>query len=389
MLSFQNTEIAFRHKSDSSLRKSHLLFSMMGIPFLVKKGPALVNFALKSGLPVQGLIRKTLFEQFCGGESINQTLKTSTQLKSFGVNTILDYSVEGEKNEKGFDACRDEIIKTLEHSKHHREVMFTACKVSGLGNIDLLTKIQAGETLSHQERDEERRVIRRMEAIALAALRNETPVFFDAEETWFQTWIDEQCEILMKRFNNEKAIVYTTLQLYRHDRLEYLHNLHAKGKVEGFIPAVKLVRGAYLEKENLRAQTLGYQTPMHANKGATDQDFNLALRFCLDHIDSIALCAGTHNEESCYLLTHLMKEKGIANDHPYIAFAQLYGMSDHISYNLGSEGYRVAKYLPYGPVKSVLPYLFRRAEENTSIKGQTGRELELIRKELKRRSGKV
>jgi proline dehydrogenase len=228
-----------------------------------------------------------------------------------------------------------------------------------------------------------------MEDIALAALRNDTPVFFDAEETWFQTWIDEQCEILMKRFNNEKAIVYTTLQLYRHDRLEYLHNLHAKGKVEGFIPAVKLVRGAYLEKENLRAQTLGYQTPMQANKGATDQDFNLALRFCLDHIDSIALCAGTHNEESCYLLTHLMKEKGIANDHPYIAFAQLYGMSDHISYNLGSEGYRVAKYLPYGPVKSVLPYLFRRAEENTSIKGQTGRELELIRKELKRRSGKV
>ena len=164
---------------------------------------------------------------------------------------------------------------------------------------------------------------------------------------------------------------------------------NAKGKVEGFIPAVKLVRGAYLEKENLRAQTLGYQTPMQANKGATDQDFNLALRFCLDHIDIIALCAGTHNEESCYLLTHLMKEKGIANDHPYIAFAQLYGMSDHISYNLGSEGYRVAKYLPYGPVKSVLPYLFRRAEENTSIKGQTGRELELIRKELKRRSGKV
>lgn len=386
MLSFQNTEIAFRHKSNAELRKSKIIFSIMSVPFLVKKGPGMVNFALKSGLPITSIIRNTLFTQFCGGESIQQTIKTSAKLKEFGVNTILDYSVEGEKNEAGFDACRDEIIRTLEHSNKHREVRFTACKVSGLGNIDLLEKIQSGSTLSFAEQDEERRIIRRMDDIALSAVRNQTPVFFDAEETWFQKWIDDRCELLMERHNQEKPWIYTTLQMYRHDRLAYLKDLHSQSKSKGYILAVKLVRGAYLEKENQRALEMGYTTPMQANKDATDKDFNAACAYCIENFESIALCAGTHNEQSCIYITQLMQEKGIPTDHSHICFAQLYGMSDHISYNLAASGYTSAKYLPYGPVKAVLPYLFRRAEENTSIKGQTGRELDLINQEYKRRS---
>jgi len=385
MLSFQNTENAFRHKSNAELRKSKWIFSLMSVPFLVKKGPGMVNFALKSGLPVTGIIRSTLFEQFCGGESIQQTIKSSKKLKEFGVNTILDYSVEGEKNETGFDLCRDEIIRTLEHSKAHREVTFTACKVSGLGNIELLTKIQSGVELSFQEQDEERRIIRRMEDIAHAAVRFQTPVFFDAEESWFQDWIDTRCENLMERHNQEKPLIYTTLQLYRHDRLTYLKELHKRSQSKGYIVAVKLVRGAYLEKENLRAETNGYTSPMQTNKESTDRDYDAACAYCLDNLTEIALCAGTHNENSCLLITQKMESLSIPPNHPHIVFAQLYGMSDHISYNLAASGYTTAKYLPYGPVKSVLPYLFRRAEENTSIKGQTGRELELILREGNRR----
>lgn len=388
MLSLQDTEIAFRHKTNADLRKSRFLFSLMGVPFLVRKGPGLVNFALRSGLPVTGLIRTTLFNQFCGGESIPQTIPVSEKLREFGVYTILDYSVEGEKNEAGFDACRDEIIRTLDHSSRHREVLFTACKVSGLGNTELLTKIQAGHTLSFAEKDEERRIIRRMDDIALAAVRNQTPVFFDAEESWFQDWIDQQVETLMERHNQEKPWVYTTLQLYRHDRLAYLKSLFEKGQEQGYIPAVKLVRGAYLEKENLRAAEQGYPTPMQPDKASTDRDYDAACAFCLEQINRIALCAGTHNETSCVRITEIMKAGNIPTDHPHICFAQLYGMSDHISYNLAHGGYRTAKYLPYGPVKAVLPYLFRRAEENTSIKGQTGRELELIRKEISRRASR-
>jgi proline dehydrogenase len=385
MLSFQNTQIAFKHKSDAELSRAKFLFSLMGYPFLVKKGPTLVNKALNWGLPVKSILKATLFKQFCGGETLNESVKTSQKLNKYNVKTILDYSVEGENNEKAFDACRDEIIKTLEHSSHHREVIFSACKVSGLGNTALLTKIQSGAEISNTERDEESRIIKRMEAIAFAAVRNRTPVFFDAEESWFQQWIDLQTERLMERHNQETPWIYTTLQLYRHDRLQYLKDLHQSALQKSYIPGVKLVRGAYLEKETQRSVELQYPNPMQPDKASTDRDFDAACAYCLDHIDTIALCAGTHNEYSSLRITQIMEEKQIPVNHPNICFAQLLGMSDHISYNLAAAGYTTAKYLPYGPVEAVMPYLFRRAEENSSVAGQTGRELDLIKKELKRR----
>jgi len=385
MLSFQNTQIAFKHKTDAELSRAKFLFSLMGYPFLVKKGPIMVNKALNWGLPVKSILKATLFKQFCGGETLNESVKTSQKLNKYNVKTILDYSVEGENNEKAFDACRDEIIKTLEHSSHHREVIFSACKVSGLGNTALLTKIQSGAEISHAERDEETRIIKRMEAIAFAAVRNRTPVFFDAEESWFQQWIDLQTEKLMERHNQETPWIYTTLQLYRHDRLQYLKDLHQNALQKKYIPGVKLVRGAYLEKETQRSVELQYPNPMQPDKASTDRDFDAACAYCLDHIDTIALCAGTHNEYSSLRITQIMEEKQIPVNHPNICFAQLLGMSDHISYNLAAAGYTTAKYLPYGPVEAVMPYLFRRAEENSSVAGQTGRELELIKKELKRR----
>lgn len=385
MLSFQNTQIAFKHKSDAELSRAKFLFTLMGYPFLVKKGPKLVNKALNWGFPVKSILKATLFKQFCGGETLNESVKTSQKLNKYNVKTILDYSVEGENNEKAFDACRDEIIKTLEHSSHHREVIFSACKVSGLGNTALLTKIQSGAEISNTERDEESRIVKRMEAIAFAAVRNRTPVFFDAEESWFQQWIDLQTERLMERHNQETPWIYTTLQLYRHDRLQYLKDLHQHALQKKYIPGVKLVRGAYLEKETLRSLELKYPNPIQPDKAATDRDFDAACAYCLEHIDTIALCAGTHNEYSSLRITQIMEEKQIPINHPNICFAQLLGMSDHISYNLAAAGYTTAKYLPYGPVEAVMPYLFRRAEENSSVAGQTGRELELIKKELKRR----
>jgi len=385
MLSFQNTQIAFKHKSDAELSRAKYLFTLMGVPFLVKKGPMFVNTAFKWGLPVKSILKATLFRQFCGGETLQESIKTSQKLNKYKVKTILDYSVEGEHNEKAFDACRDEIIKTLEHSSHHREVIFSACKVSGLGNTALLTKIQSGETINYNEKDEESRIIKRMEAIAFAAVRNRTPVFFDAEESWFQNWIDQQVERLMERHNTETPWIYTTLQLYRHDRYQYLQDLHQRAVDKQYIVGVKLVRGAYLEKETRRAEEQGYQNPIQPNKAATDHDFDAACTYCIENIQQIAMCAGTHNEESSLRITQQMEAKQISVHHPHICFAQLLGMSDHISYNLAAAGYTTAKYLPFGPVASVLPYLFRRAEENSSVAGQTGRELELIKKELKRR----
>jgi len=389
MLSFRNTEIAFKHKSDRELRSSVWLFSLMGNTFLAIHGSKLVNFALKLHLPVKALLKNTLFQHFCGGETLRDTVKTSENLNKYGVKTILDYSVEGEKTEKGFDACRDEIIRTLEHSRHHREVIFSACKVSGLGSTELLSKIQSGASLSNVEKDEESRIIKRIEAIAFASVRNQTPIFIDAEESWFQDWIDQITEKLMRRHNQESVWIYTTLQMYRHDRLAYLKKLHAQAKEQGYSIGVKLVRGAYMEKERQRALEMNYASPIQADKASTDQDFDAACMYCLENISHIAVCAGTHNENSCDLMARKIAQSGLAHNHPNISFAQLLGMSDHISYNLASEGFTSAKYLPYGPVEAVMPYLFRRAQENTSIAGQSSRELELLRTEVKRRKNIV
>jgi proline dehydrogenase len=385
-LDFNNTQLAFSYKGDAELKRTYSLFKKIDSPLLTRLGPPLVAFALRIGLPLEGIIRRTIFDVFCGGISLADTAKRSKELYDFGVETILDYSVEGEKGEKGFNATRDEIIRTLEHAAQNDAVAFSAMKVTGIADFDLLAKLDAQETLSVEETAAARRAKERLVAICETAHRLGQPVFIDAEESWIQSAIDAWAEEMMARFNQGKAIVYTTVQLYRHDRLAYLREVHARAQAQGYLLAVKLVRGAYLEKENAYAAERKQPTAMQPDKAATDRDYDAALAYCVAHIDEIALCAGTHNGESCRHLAALMDTQGLEPSHPHVLFAQLLGMSDNLSFVLAHHGYRVAKYLPYGPVKAVLPYLFRRAAENTSIAGQSGRELQLLKREIQRRA---
>lgn len=382
---FNNTELAFQAKSNAQLRQTYWLFRMIDSPFLAKVGPQLMLKAFEWHLPIETIAKKTLFGQFCGGISIKDTISSSEYLYKYSVKTILDYSVEGEKTEKGFDETCEEIIATLVHGGKVESVAFTACKVTGLGEFNLLAKMQMEGDISPAEDAAYQRVKVRLQRICQAAKDNDTPVFIDAEESWIQDTIDALAEEMMENFNKEKPLVYTTAQLYRHDRLKYVENLIERSRKKGYKLGVKLVRGAYLEKENERAAKYVYPTPMQPNKAATDRDYNATLKLCVQNIDNVAICAGSHNEESALHLAKLMQDANIPNNHSHILFAQLYGMSDHISFNLAHHGYLVAKYLPYGPVKAVMPYLMRRAQENTSISGQSGRELTLLQKEVKRR----
>lgn len=384
-LDFDNTQLAFSYKSDAELKRTYSLFKKMDSRFLTRVGPPLVAFALKIGLPLEGIIRRTIFDVFCGGISLPDTAKRSNELYRFGVETILDYSVEGEKSEKGFNAARDEFIRTLEHAAVNEAVSFSAIKITGIADFALLAKLDAGQTLTVEESAAATRAKARLVAICEAAHRLRQPVFIDAEESWIQTTIDTWAEEMMARFNGEHVCVYTTVQLYRHDRLAYLKALVQKAIDQDQRLGVKLVRGAYLEKENARAEELKQPTPIQPGKAATDADYNAALAFCIPHINRVAICAGTHNGDSCLRLAQLMDEHNIPPHHPHVLFAQLLGMSDNLSFNLAHHGYRVAKYLPYGPVRAVLPYLFRRAAENTSIAGQSSRELKLLRSEMRRR----
>ncbi len=392
-LDFTNTQLAFQAKSNNQLRKAFWLFRMIGIPWLNAIGPKMLSWSLKAGLPVKGIVKKTLFEVFCGGESLEETAKTSQYLFQFNVRTILDYSVEGNRNEAGFDETANEIVDTLLHGGGHEEVAFSACKITGFAKIVLLEKIQRllqeGKTVEEELGEAElaafERVRGRIDEICKTAVAQKTPVFIDAEESWMQDTIDMLAEEMMEKYNGENAWVATTVQMYRWDRLDYLKGLIQKSKAKGYQLGVKVVRGAYLEKETDRAEEMGYKNPMQPGKEATDRDFDAALRLCIENIDHVHICAGTHNEKSSLLLTELMKEKGLPNDHSHILFAQLLGMSDHISFNLGHAGYNAAKYLPYGPVKAVMPYLIRRANENTSVAGQSSRELQLLRTEFRRR----
>lgn len=384
-LDFSNTELAFQAKSDKQLTKAYWLFRAIGIPWLNAIGPKMLMLSLKMGLPVKGLVKNTLFELFCGGETLEETGETSNYLFQYNVRTILDYSVEGEKNEVGFDKTRDEIVAAFQHAAAYPEVAFCACKVTGIGNFDLLAKKQSGKALTEKEEAAFTRTRSRLNDICKAAVAAKTPVFIDAEESWIQDVIDTLAEEMMEQYNQDNAWVSTTVQLYRHDRLAYLRDLIDRSKAAGYQLGVKVVRGAYLEKENDRAEEKGYPTPMQPNKPATDHHYNEALRTCIDHFPHVHICAGTHNEASSHLLTELMAEKEIPNDHSNVLFSQLLGMSDNISFNLGHAGYNTAKYLPYGPVKAVMPYLIRRAQENTSVAGQAGRELQLLAKERKRR----
>jgi proline dehydrogenase len=386
MISFDNTEIAFQSKSNSDLNRAYWLFKLIGNPTMVKVGKWSTNTALNIGLPINGLIKKTIFKQFCGGETIQECAKTIANLGKFGIGTILDYSIEGKTKEEDFDTTVDEIIATIHAAKNDPTIPFAVFKVTGIGRFDSLEKANNGTTqLTENERLAFQLIVSRVDKICLAAFENGVPLFIDAEETWIQDAIDTIVRDMMRKYNKEKAIVYNTLQMYRHDRLAFLHAEIEIARAEGFHYGVKLVRGAYMEKERLRAAEKGYPSPIQPDKITCDNDFNQALELVVKNIDSMALCSGSHNEKSALILTDLMTKKQIEKSDKRIYVAQLLGMSDHISYNLAYEGYNVAKYVPYGPVKEVMPYLLRRADENTSVAGQTGRELSLIMTERKRR----
>jgi proline dehydrogenase len=382
---FNNTEKAFSLKSNSELNRAHFLFQMIGKPALVKIGTSLTNFALKFHLPVEGIIRKTVFDHFCGGVSEQDCLQVVAKMHTKGVSSVLDYSVEGKEEEAQFDACLKMTIKTIDFAKENKAIPFAVFKPTGLGRIDLYEKVGVKATLSTKEQEEWNRVVARFEKICQYAFDNDVQLLIDGEESWMQDAADEVVERMMEKFNTKKAIIFNTLQLYRWDRVPYLKALHQRAKEKGYHIGMKLVRGAYMEKEANRALEKGYKNPICESKQATDINFNEGLNYMLDNITEMAVFAGTHNEESSYLLMNLMKEKGISNDDSRIWFGQLYGMSDNISYNLAANNYNVAKYLPFGPVRDVMPYLIRRAQENTSVAGQTGRELTLIISERNRR----
>lgn len=388
MISFDNTEIAFSYKSDKELKRAYTMFKLVGKSWLVQLGKKMVPIAFKLRLPINGLIKSTIFKQFCGGETIADCDETIQTLFDNKVGTILDYSVEGKTEEVDFDATRDEIMATIEKAKGNKAIPFAVFKVTGLSRHALLEKlndINAEPTVL--ERAEFARVVDRINDICAHAHKSDCPIFIDAEESWIQNTIDRVVEAMMAKYNQEKCIVYNTLQMYRHDRLEYLRNGIEKAKREGYKFGGKLVRGAYMEKERDRAAEMGYPSPIQPDKETCDIDFNEGIRLMVQEIEHCALCCGTHNEESSLLLVDLLEEYGVAKDDKRVYFAQLLGMSDHISFNLAHAGYQVAKYVPYGPVKEVMPYLLRRADENTSVAGQTGRELSLISKEWKRRKG--
>jgi len=384
-IDFSNTEIAFKAKSNGDLRNSYMLFKALGYNWLVQVGPAMVNAAFAVSLPIKGIIKSTVFKQFCGGESIEDCAKTIESLNKYGIGTILDYSVEGKEAEEDFEHTTKETIETIAKAQNNPKIPFSVFKVTGLARMDLLNKVNDGKTLSSDETDEFARVKERVNRICKSAYDKNVRIFIDAEESWIQKTIDNLADEMMEMYNKSEAIVYNTLQFYRHDRLAFLKQSYQKAADNNYHLGVKLVRGAYMEKERVRAQQLSYTDPIQPNKEASDEDYNEGLQFCVKHIDRIAICAGTHNEESCKILAEMMAEAKLTNNDRRIYFSQLFGMSDNLSYNLANAGHNVAKYLPYGPVKAVMPYLFRRAQENTSAKGQAGRELTLILREMKRR----
>lgn len=382
---FNNTATAFALKSDSELERAYFLFKLIESQPLVRIGTAVTNFALKAHLPVEGLIRSTVFDHFCGGVNENDCLSVVDKMYTKGVSSVLDYSVEGKEAEDQFDAAFTMTMKTIEFAKERDAIPFAVFKPTGLGRFALYQKIGENKELTATEQEEWNRVVERFEKLCKAAHDKDVAVLIDGEESWMQDAADDLVAQMMKKYNKERAIVFNTLQMYRWDRLDYLKKLHEEAKKEGFFIGMKLVRGAYMEKENNRAEEKGYKSPICVSKQATDDNYNAAVDYMLDHLDNMSIFAGTHNEESSYKLMQQMQEKNIAPNDSRIWFGQLYGMSDNISYNLAANGYNVAKYLPFGPVRDVMPYLIRRAEENTSVAGQTSRELGLIKAEKERR----
>ncbi|TSE03887.1 proline dehydrogenase family protein [Aquimarina algiphila] len=382
---FDNTETAFALKSDSELERAYFLFKMISNEPLVRIGTAVTNFAIKAHLPVQGLIRATVFDHFCGGVSEEDCLSVVDKMYVKKVCSVLDYSVEGKEEETQFDAVLEKTLKLLEFADEKDAMPFSVFKPTGFGRFLIWQKKTEGTTLTSEEEKEWERIEERFDKVCKKAYDCDVALLIDGEESWMQDAADELVARMMRKYNKEKAIVYNTLQLYRHDRLEYLKRLHEEARVHDFKIGVKIVRGAYMEKENERAKEKGYPTPICKDKEHTDQNFDETMTYILEHLNDISVFIGTHNEESSYKAMELMTKLNIGKNDFRVWFGQLYGMSDHISFNQAAEGYNVAKYLPFGPVRDVMPYLIRRAEENTSVAGQTSRELNLLSQEKKRR----
>jgi len=404
-ISFDNTEFAFEYKTDQQLKKAKFLFSLMGKPWLVKTGISLAPWSLKVGLPVKGLIRSTIFQQFVGGETLDETATVAKKLSEYHVQVILDYGVEGKEGEENFDHACDEFIKVITYAATQPNIPFMSVKVTGLARFGLLEKLdsmmshnegtlmrrylKAIDDLPAQEKEEWHRVRHRLMRICETAAQKNIGVLIDAEETWIQDPVDALTMLMMDTLNRNKVVIYNTLQHYRHDRLQFLKDCYAAAEERKFILGAKLVRGAYMEKERQRAADKGYPSPIQPDKESSDRDYNDAVKFCIDHIDRIALIVASHNEHSNFFAVQLLQQKGLPLNHPHVHWSQLFGMSDNITFNLAHAGCSVSKYLPFGPIKDVIPYLMRRAQENTSVKGQTGRELGLINKELMRRKDEV
>lgn len=399
LISFDNTENAFAYKSEKSLRKASFLFTSMGFQTLVKLGTSITPWAIRAGLPIRGLIRNTIFEQFVGGETLEETAPVVNTMAKYHVQVILDYGVEGgDYGEEGLDHAGEEFMKVIRYAATQPNIPFMSIKVTGLARTGLLEKLDAAsatksgfegrvhtEVLTDSEKKEWDKVVGRMERICSLAAELKVGVLIDAEESWIQDPVDALTMQMMAKYNKEVAVVYNTMQLYRIDRLQFLKDSYNAAEQQGFVLGAKLVRGAYMEKERERAAEMSYPSPIQPNKEACDRDYNLAVEFCVEHVERIAVIVASHNEFSNLYTTQLMERKGLAHDHEHIHFSQLYGMSDNITFNLAKAGYGVSKYLPFGPIQDVIPYLMRRAQENSSVAGHTGRELGLIKKELARR----
>lgn len=383
-MNFDNTQISFEYKSNKQLKKAQLLFKAMGNSTLSKLGIALTQWAFKIKLPIKGIVKSTIYEQFCGGETLQEAAHTANELNKYGVSVIMDYGVEGKSDEEEFEKTVNSFIETIRFSADKTNIPFISLKVTGFARFELLEKVHNDEPLSESEQQEAYRIMHRIDTICNEASKHNKMILIDAEESWIQQPVDDLADSMMLKYNKEKAVVYNTFQLYRHDRLEFLKKSHQQAVNGGYKLGAKLVRGAYMEKERFRAAQYNYESPIQANKENTDKDFNLAVDYCLNNIDTISLFVGTHNEWSCIKATEIMSRNNISKN-AEVYFSQLYGMSDNISFNMAKAGYKVSKYLPYGPVADVIPYLMRRAQENTSVSGQTSRELALINKEIKRR----
>jgi proline dehydrogenase len=384
-LSFDDTEISFSYKNNKQLRQSHFLFSLMNKNWLVNIGTRLTPLAFQFHLPITTIVRNTIFKQFCGGESLTECEVAINDLSKYNVGTILDYGVEAKESDDEFDIACDSFINAVKFAGNHTSVPFISVKITGLSKFYLLEKISKNEKLNEGEIVAWNRTKGRLHKICKAASINDSSVMIDAEESWIQDAIDNITEEMMIIYNRDRCVVMNTIQLYRHDRLQFLKNSFKRLSVNNIICGYKLVRGAYMEKERKRALQNNYLSPIQATKDDTDRDYNLAIDFCLDNIERINFCVASHNECSNKKAASDADLKNIAIYNPHLHFSQLYGMSDNITFNLAKSGYNVSKYLPFGPVRDVVPYLMRRAQENTSVSGQTSRELLLIDKELKRR----